>query len=512
MKGWGLSVPAAPALAPRQEPAGWKAGSCTWSLAANQLSRPPNPALSALSRRCEMAAFKGRRLLLWHGRCWFSQAEPPVPPQPPDSLYPPIVASATAKSKAAKRRRLEHFNQQVHAAASIEEKLQLYGKLQRPKYMVYPQTFALNADRWYRSFTNTVFVPGLPPRAASAAAKAPGAAAPEAAKTPAGAAPEAAKAPEPGTEAPEAVKAPEPAVGARAPYLDVGELRSLVCDALLQESFYQHKERPFLYRDQDHTPGPFLTQLVSTLAAFLSTRNPLLAASSLDLKPEVNYYWHRGEEVVVRGYRKGRVDPVRFQIDDNPHLQIRVPKQLPEIVPLESDLGDVPVIDHKPSKLPLFKRQYENKVFIGSKVADPCCYGHTQFHLIPDKLKRQRFIRANLEDQIEVLYRANGIASLFAWTAAQAMYQGFWSEADVTRPFVSQAVVTDGKYFAFFCYQLNTLALTAETIQNNPRKNICWGTDSKPLYDVVEDGSVKGFNDEVLFNLVRFLLNRPREL
>lgn len=36
-----------------------------------------------------------------------------------------------------------------------------------------------------------------------------------------------------------------------------------------------------------------------------------------------------------------------------------------KVVPLESDLGDVPVIDHKPSKLPLFKKQYENKVFIG---------------------------------------------------------------------------------------------------------------------------------------------------
>lgn len=60
----------------------------------------------------------------------------------------------------------------------------------------------------------------------------------------------------------------------------------------------------------------------------------------------------------------------------------------------------------------------------GSKVADPCCYGHTQFHLLPDKLKRERFIKNHLEDQIEVVYRSNGIASLFAWTAAQAMYQG----------------------------------------------------------------------------------------
>ncbi|NXE91720.1 RT30 protein, partial [Menura novaehollandiae] len=446
-----------------------------------------------------MAALGARRLLR-PGRRWFSETTPGDPSPTPGPLYPPVVASVTAKSKAAKWRRQERFKERVHAAATVEEKLRLYGKLQRPKYMVYPQTFALNADRWYRSFTKTVFVPGMPPRAA--AAKAPVAEA--------GATPEAGGAPEPGAEAPGAAKTPEPAAGAE-PCLDMGDLRSLTCDALLQESFYQNKKRPFLYRDQDHTPGPFLTQLVSTLAAFLSGRNPLLAASSLDLKPEVNYYWHHGEEVVVHGHRKGRVDPVRFQIDDNPHLQIRVPKQLPEVVPLESDLGDVPIIDHKPSKLPLFKKQYENKVFIGSKVADPCCYGHTQFHLLPDRLKRERFIRERLEDQIEVVYRSNGIASLFAWTAAQAMYQGFWNEADVTRPFVSQAVVTDGKYFAFFCYQLNTLALTAESIKNNPRKNICWGTDSKPLYDVVEDGNVKGFNDEVLLQLVHFLLNRPKE-
>ncbi|XP_017932817.1 39S ribosomal protein S30, mitochondrial isoform X1 [Manacus vitellinus] len=456
-----------------------------------------------------MAALGARRLLR-PGRRWFSQAEPTSPSLTSGPLYPPVVASITAKSKAAQQRRRENFKQRVHAAATVEEKLRLYEKLQRPKYMVYPQTFAINADRWYRSFTNTVFVPGMPPGAVAAEA------APKAGGGPGAGAPAAATSPGTATSSGDVTTSgtatsPEPAAGALPP-LDMGELRSLACDALLQESFYQNKKRPFLYRDQEHTPGPFLTQLVSTLAAFLSGHNPLLATSSLDLKPEVNYYWHHGEEVVAHGHRKGRVDPVRFQIDDKPHLQIRVPKQLPQVVPLDSNLGDVPVINHKPSKLPLFKKQYENKVYIGSKVADPCCYGHTQFHLIPDRLKRERLIKARLEDQIEVVYRSNGIASLFAWTAAQAMYQGFWSEADVTRPFVSQAVVTDGKYFAFFCYQLNTLALTAETIKNNPRKNICWGTESKPLYDVVEDGNVKDFNDEVLLHLVRFLLNRPKEL
>lgn len=172
---------------------------------------------------------------------------------------------------------------------------------------------------------------------------------------------------------------------------------------------------------------------------------------------------------------------------------------------------EIPVMNCKPDKLPLFKRQYENTIFTGSKTADPYCYGHTQFHLLSNKLERERLIRRNCADQIEAAYRANAIASLFAWTGAQAMYQGFWSEADVTRPFVSQCVITDGKYFAFFCYQLNTLALTTQADQNNPRKNICWGTHSKPLYETIEDNDVKGFNDEVLLDIVHFLLNRPKE-
>ncbi|XP_004647362.1 39S ribosomal protein S30, mitochondrial [Octodon degus] len=231
-----------------------------------------------------------------------------------------------------------------------------------------------------------------------------------------------------------------------------------------------------------------------------------------DYKRPVHFYWLRGEEVVPRGYRKGRIDPVRYQIDDKPNNQIRIPKQLPEFVPLDYSVPiEIPVMKCSPDKLPLFKRQYENNIFVGSRTADPCCYGHTQFHLLPDKLKREKLLKQNRADQIEVVFRANAIASLFAWTGAQAMYQGFWSEADVPRPFVSQGVITDGKYFSFFCYQLNTLALTAQADENNPRKNLCWGTQSEPLYETIEGDDVKGFNDDVLLQIVHFLLNQPEE-
>ncbi|XP_004608474.1 39S ribosomal protein S30, mitochondrial [Sorex araneus] len=382
--------------------------------------------------------------------------------------YPPIVASLTADSKAARQRRVERWQATVHAAQSVDEKLRILTKMQFMKYVVYPQTFALNADRWYQGFTKTVYLSGLPPRPAQ----------------------------------------PE---GAAA--VDLAALRAAARDCLLQEHFFlRRRRRGPNYRERQALASTLLDQLVTALTGLLSPHNPILASAALDCKRPVHFYWLRGEEIIPSGHRKGRIDALRYQIDDKPHNQIRISKQLPEFVPLDySPPLEIPVMSCKPDKLPLFKRQYENNIFTGSKTADPCCYGHTQFHLLNDKLERERFLKRNCADQIEVAYRANAIASLFAWTGAQAMYQGFWSEADVTRPFVSQCVVTDGKYFAFFCYQLNTLALTTQADQNNPRKNICWGTQSKPLYESIEDNDVKGFNDDVLLDIVHFLLNRPKE-
>lgn len=86
---------------------------------------------------------------------------------------------------------------------------------------------------------------------------------------------------------------------------------------------------------------------------------------------------------------------------------------------------------------------------------------------------------------------------------------GFWDREDVARPFVSQAVITDGKYFSFFCYQLNTVALSVQSDSDNPRKNLLWGTESLKLYDSVEDGKVVGLNDGVIKLLVQFLMNQP---
>ncbi|XP_055451779.1 39S ribosomal protein S30, mitochondrial [Psammomys obesus] len=407
----------------------------------------------------------GRRLSRQAAAAQAPEAGGPGLAATPVARYPPIVASLTADSKAARRRRIQRWQATVHAAPTVDEKMRILTKMQFKKYVVYPQTGALNADRWYQAFTKTVFRSGLPP-------------------------------------------APAPP----APSLDLAGLRAAVCDGILQEHLYlrrRRQPRPDLRR---LVASSLLDQTVGTLVSLLAPLNPALATGALDSKRPVDFYWFRGEETIPAGHRKGHIDVLRYQINDKPHNQIRISKQLPEFVPLDYSIPvEIPVMKCKPDKMPLFRRQYENSIFTGSRTADPCCYGHTQFHLLPDKLNRERLIKKNQAEQVEVVYRSNAIASLFAWTGAQAMYQGFWSEADVTRPFVSQAVITDGKHFSFFCYQLNTLALTVQADQNNPRKNICWGTQSKPLYETVEDNGVKGFDDEVLLQIVHFLLRKPKE-
>uniref|UniRef100_A0A667Y9I5 Mitochondrial ribosomal protein S30 n=1 Tax=Myripristis murdjan TaxID=586833 RepID=A0A667Y9I5_9TELE len=381
-----------------------------------------------------------------------------------EPAYPPVVPSLTAKSKSARRRQVEERVEKIRAAG-VQDKLSLLTRIQRMKYVVIPQTFARNADRWYQHFTKTAYLPGPP--------------------------------------------------GAPDTHTGVGDdaftdIRSLVTHAILQEKWYMKKGRPFLYKEQEHVFGPFLRNLVTGLTNTLAKHNPLLQLSCIDINPQVNFYWSRGQRIIPRGHRGGRPEPVRFQVDDKPHSQIRITKQLPQFTTMEASYAaEVPEIPFSPSQLPLFRRQYDNNIFTGAKVPDPACYGHTQFHLVPDRYHRERMARRQQSDQVEAFLRANGLASLFSWTGAQAMYQGFWSREDVSRPFVSQAVITDGQYFSFFCYQLNTLALSVDTDVDNPRKNLFWGTDSLRLYETVQDGEVVGLDDGVLKLLVQFLMNSP---
>jgi small subunit ribosomal protein S30 len=72
---------------------------------------------------------------------------------------------------------------------------------------------------------------------------------------------------------------------------------------------------------------------------------------------------------------------------------------------------------------------------------------------------------------------------------------GFSTFNDVTYPLVTQTVITNGKLWSFYVYQLNTTLLHGEHTSNNPRHNLCWGTPELKLFETVEDGKVIGKHD-----------------
>uniref|UniRef100_A0A182VW83 28S ribosomal protein S30, mitochondrial n=1 Tax=Anopheles minimus TaxID=112268 RepID=A0A182VW83_9DIPT len=115
-------------------------------------------------------------------------------------------------------------------------------------------------------------------------------------------------------------------------------------------------------------------------------------------------------------------------------------------------------------------------------------------------------------DDLDEAIHAQGILSSFAWLLGQACYQGFSVFNDVTYPLTTQTIVTDGKYWSFYAYQLNTTLLHSDQVDVNNRYNLCWGTEAMLLYDSIdESGKIQGLNSEVLLQLLMFYMNQPKE-
>ncbi len=176
-----------------------------------------------------------------------------------EPAYPPIVPSLTAKSKSARQRQVDEQVKKIRASP-VEEKLSLITRIQREKFVVYPQTFARNADRWYQHFTKTAYIPGLPEKFTPGPEKTEGGEEEE------GSPPAAAQPTVPGVED-EAF----------------ADIRSLVTRVILQEHWHMKKRKPFLYREQEQMVGPFLRNLVTGLTYSLAKHNPLFLLSSLGI-------------------------------------------------------------------------------------------------------------------------------------------------------------------------------------------------------------------------------------
>lgn len=179
-----------------------------------------------------------------------------VPDKEP--AYPPIVPSLTAKSKSARQRQAEEQVKKI-CASPVEEKLSLITRVQWMKFVVYPQTFARNADTWYQHFTKTAYIPGLPEKFTFDS-----------------------------EDFTDVEGSPQAAVQTAVPGIDddaFADIRSLVTNVILQERWHMKKRKPFLYRVHEHTFGPLLRNLVSGLTHSLAKYNQQLLLCSLGMAP-----------------------------------------------------------------------------------------------------------------------------------------------------------------------------------------------------------------------------------
>lgn len=69
-------------------------------------------------------------------------------------------------------------------------------------------------------------------------------------------------------------------------------------------------------------------------------------------------------------------------------------------------------------------------------------------------------------------------------------------------------IITDGQFYSFFAYQLNTLELWKDD-DANPLRNLCWHQENMKLFEDIQDGQLVDFNENVLKQVIKFFINQP---
>ncbi|OAD60324.1 28S ribosomal protein S30, mitochondrial [Eufriesea mexicana] len=245
----------------------------------------------------------------------------------------------------------------------------------------------------------------------------------------------------------------------------------------IKEEIKEEKEKLI----QNSITNALVFQINRILLAALSPNTPHLLEAEIDFEPRVEAFWFVGgierspRSVKAREksvYFKHRAnDPVNVPVQylGSPILQLRHQFPLREILSTEQSIN--PELS-----IPTFK--LDPRVLVGMS-----------------------------EETITV----QAIFASYAWLLSQASYQGFSTVNDITYPLVSQTILTNGRLWSFCVYQLNTTLTHTEYAEENPKRNVCWITESLPLFDKIENGQVHGFNEDVLKKLITFYINIPAE-
>ncbi|KAI8035585.1 28S ribosomal protein S30, mitochondrial [Drosophila gunungcola] len=309
-------------------------------------------------------------------------------------------------------------------------------------------------------------------------------------------------------------------------------VREDVIEALeFAHDYYKHLEKlpnagqPSAVEQERTLTQIIVEQLNRALLQALSEQHKHLDEVEVDYNPRHEAFWAVGgvdPPKNVQNSKKGRewqkedanqsVDRL-VQYTGAPYLSLRHRKQLlPWKTPAESEdielSKQVPRFKHDPRTL-----GYSTKHQHATNVPGYWPKGNEQnFGLLSFQsrahfqLRPKSFGDRDLQEALHSL----AIKSSYAWLLAQANYNGFNTYNELTYPMNTQTVITNGREWSFYEYQLNTLLLHGNHQDDNPRVNFCRGTKPLPLYaEISTNGKCVDFNDATLRQLLNFYANVP---
>ncbi|XP_076620964.1 mitochondrial ribosomal protein S30 [Colletes latitarsis] len=306
----------------------------------------------------------------------------------------------------------------------------------------------------------------------------------------------------------------------------IKDLKKPIEDALTFEYCYRLRElKTKSIQDQkklkDDITNSVIYQINRIILATLSSTLPHLMEAEIDFEPRVEAFWFAGGIEPSILTRKSKLNSTKdetianepidipVQYIGSPILQLRHQFPLKEIISLNDSKNPewiVPECKLDPRALG-HNFSYKHAVSVpGFWPGDPAEFGLLSYHNSNQILNR----RNTYDDTFDALV-VQAIFASYGWLLSQACYQGFSTVNDITYPLVSQSIITNGEFWSFCVYQLNTTLVHSENADQNPLRNICWVTQPEKLFDSAEDEKIHGFNENVLKNLIKFYINTPEE-
>ncbi|XP_016837802.1 28S ribosomal protein S30, mitochondrial [Nasonia vitripennis] len=306
----------------------------------------------------------------------------------------------------------------------------------------------------------------------------------------------------------------------------VQQIKSQIEDAIVFE--YTCRKRDYQFKEDELEDKCFMDNVLAKdmslqvnriLTTNLSQNYTYLLESQLDIGPRIEAFWvFGGFEAPIETIRgragqdftkEFRDEPVnqKLQYYGTPILQLRHKLPLKEIASIQESKDqslEIPVETLDPRKQEYFYEHKHATIIPGFWPGDFGEFGLVSYH-------NRGYLATRPEqysDDADAL-KTQAIFGSFSWLYGQACYQGFSTFQDPTYPLLNQMIITNGQWWSFSTYQLNTTTMHIDAINENPRRNICWITEPLKLFDSIEDGKVQGLNEDVLKHLIKFYVNAP---